>query len=42
MERESLKDSLTPEAIAQLPDDLIVDLKQAAIDLNVDLIQVII
>jgi signal transduction histidine kinase/DNA-binding response OmpR family regulator len=40
--KESLKDSLTPEAIRQLPDDLIADLKQAAIDLNVDLMQVLI
>ena len=40
-ERESLKDALTPEALAQLPDDLIAKLKQATINLDVDLIQAI-
>ena len=41
-ERESLKDALTPEALAQLPDDLITELKQATIDLDVGLIKAII
>ena len=35
-------DALTPEALAELPDDLLVELKQAVTDLDVDLIQAII
>ena len=33
------EDILTPEALAELPEDLRADLKQAVIDLDVDLIQ---
>ena len=36
------KDALTPEALAQLPDDLRKELKQATIDLDVDLIETLI
>jgi hypothetical protein len=32
-------DVLTPEALAGLPDDLLAELRQAIIDLDVDLIQ---
>ena len=41
-EGEAPGDALTQEALAELPDDLIAELKQAVIDLDVDLIQVII
>ncbi len=39
---EPLRDALTPEALAGLPDDLLAELKQATIDLDMDLIQAII
>lgn len=39
---EPPRDALTPEALAELPGDLPAELKQAATDLDVDLIQVII
>ena len=41
-ERESFKDSLTQEALVELPDDLTMELRQAIINLDVDLIQAII
>jgi len=41
-EGESPKDALTHEALAQLPDDLLAELKQATIDLDVDRIGAII
>jgi len=41
-EGETLQDVLTPEDLAQLPDDLLVELKQAIIDLDVDRIGAII
>jgi len=40
--REFVQDALTQEALAELPDDLRKELKQAVIDLDVDLIQDII
>ncbi|MBW2607600.1 MAG: response regulator, partial [Deltaproteobacteria bacterium] len=39
---EPPQDVLTPEDLADLPDDLLAELKQATIDLDVDLIQIII
>ena len=33
---------MTPEALAGLPDDLLAELRQAIIDLDVDLIQAVI
>jgi CheY-like chemotaxis protein len=41
-EGETPQDALTPEALAKLPDELRKELKQAIIDLDVDLIQAII
>ena len=41
-EEEPPRDALTPKALADLPDDLRKELKQAIIDLDVDLIQAII
>ncbi|MCK5194700.1 MAG: hypothetical protein KAQ71_12885, partial [Desulfobulbaceae bacterium] len=41
-ERETPGEALTPEALAQLPDDLLAELKQAAIDLDVVLIETVI
>ena len=41
-EEEPPRDALTPEALAKLPDELRKELKQAIIDLDVDLIQAII
>ncbi|NQT09578.1 MAG: response regulator, partial [Desulfobacteraceae bacterium] len=40
--RVSVQDALTPEALAGLPDDLLVELKQTLINLDVDLIQTVI
>jgi len=40
--REILRDLLTPEALMDLPDDLLAELKQAIIHLDVDLIQAVI
>lgn len=41
-EAEALGDALTPKALAGLPDDLLAELRQAVIDLDVDVIQAII
>ena len=41
-EEEPPRDALTPKALADLPDDLRKELKQAIIDLDVDLIQAVI
>ncbi len=41
-EGETPGDALTPEALAELPDDLLAELKQAIIDLDVDLIETVI
>ena len=40
--RESVQEALTTEVLAQLPDELLAELKQAILDLDVDLIQAII
>ena len=41
-EGEDSGGALTPETLAELPDDLLAELKQAVVDLDVDLIQLII
>ena len=41
-EGEPPKDALTPEALTGLPDDLLAELRQAVIDLDVDLIETLI